>query len=64
MDSDRTKGNSFKLNEGRFRSDIRQKFLSQSMARHWHRLHRVVNGCPISGGVQGPKLDRALGNLI
>ena len=56
------RGNGFKM-EGRYRFDIRKKFFTMRVVRHWNRLPRETVDAP-SLEVFKARLDGALGNLI
>ncbi|KFQ96711.1 hypothetical protein Y956_09849, partial [Nipponia nippon] len=55
--------NGFKLKEGKFRLDVRKKFFTQRVVRHWNRLPReAVNATSLA--MFKARLDRALSNLV
>ncbi|KFZ64916.1 hypothetical protein N321_02240, partial [Antrostomus carolinensis] len=61
--NDKTRGNWLKLKEGRFRLDIRKKFFTVRVVRHWKRLPREAVDAP-SLEVLKARLDEALSNLV
>ena len=61
--SDRTRGNGFRLEEDRFRLDIRKKFLTVRVVVQWSRLPREAAD-PCSLEAFKAKLDGALSNLV
>jgi len=61
--SDRTRGNGYKLKEGRFRLDIRKKFFTMRVVKQWPRLPREAVAAP-SLAVFKVRLDGALSNLV
>ncbi|GAB0178543.1 hypothetical protein GRJ2_000319600 [Grus japonensis] len=61
--SDRTRGNGFKLKEGRFRLDIRKELFTVRVVRHWNRLPREAVDAP-SLELLKARLDEALGNVV
>ena len=63
VDNSRTRGNSFKLKEGRFRLDVRGKFFTVRGVRCWNSCsERLWVPCP-SLEVFKARLDGALGSL-
>ncbi|KFQ72883.1 hypothetical protein N335_12993, partial [Phaethon lepturus] len=55
--------NGFKLEEGRFRLDLRKKYFTVWVVKHWHRLPREVVDAPSLATLK-VRLDGALSNLI
>jgi len=60
--SDRIRGNSCKLKKGRFRLDIRKKFFTMRVVKHWPRLPREAVAARSLAGFKA-RLDGALSNL-
>ncbi|KFQ52050.1 hypothetical protein N334_09091, partial [Pelecanus crispus] len=60
---DRTRNNGFKLKKNRFKVDIRKKFFTMRVVKHWNRLRREAVEAP-SLATSKVRLDGALSNLI
>lgn len=56
-------GEWLKLKEGRFRLDLRKKFFTQRVVRHWNRLPREAGDSPCLE-VFKARLNEALGKLV
>ena len=60
--SNRMRGNGYKLEEGRFRLDIRKKLFIVRAVRHWNRLPNEAVDAPSLEAFKA-RLDVALGSL-
>jgi len=60
---DRTRNNDFKLKKGRFKLDIKKKFFTMRVVKHWNMWPREVVEAPSLETFKA-RLDGTLSNLI
>jgi len=60
--SNRTRGNGFKLEKGRFGLDTRKKLFTVSVVRHWNRLPSEVVDAPFLEAFKA-RLDGTFSNM-
>ena len=57
------RGNGFKLEEGRFRLDIRKKFFTLRVVRHWNMFPSEAEDAPSLEAFKS-RLSGALSNVV
>ena len=60
---DRTRRNYFKLEKGIFRIDIKKRFFTVMVVRHWNRMPTEVVDAPSLEAFKA-RLDGAVSNLV